>query len=88
MGFFKRWKSKKSSASVNQMPIAEFGVKIHPDRVVFTLNGDERKIGGALVTLMLNHQPTRRIITNSVIAVERETERLEAFSKLMAINLN
>lgn len=88
MDLFKRWKSKKTSASANQMPIAEFGVKIHPNRVEFILNGDEQKIGGALVTLMLNNQQTRKVITNSVIAVERECERQESFLRLMAINLN
>lgn len=88
MGLFTRWKRKKSKSSTNQKPIAEFKVTIYPDKAKFCIYGDEDKIGGALATLMLNDQYSHRIITNSVIAAEKERERQRAFSDLMTMNLN
>lgn len=88
MKFFRRWKSKKSNASTNQMPIAEFGVKIYTEKVEFNIYGDEDKIGGALATLILNNKYSHKIITNSVIVAEKERERQRAFSDLMTIHLN
>ncbi|MBD5357324.1 MAG: hypothetical protein HDR88_10025 [Bacteroides sp.] len=88
MGFFSRWKRRKSKATANQKPIAEFSVTIYPDKAVFSIYGDEDKIGGALATLMLNNQYSHRIVTNAVIVAEKERERQRAFSDLMIMNLN
>ena len=88
MGFFSRWKRKKSKASANLKPIAEFSVTIYPDKAEFSIYGDEDKIGSALATLMLNNQYSHRIITNSIIVAEKERERHRAFSDLMIMNLN
>lgn len=88
MGFFSRWKRKKSKAPANQKPIAEFSVIIYPDKAKFSIYGDEDKIGGALATLMLNNQYSHRIITNSVVVAEKELERQRAFSDMMTMNLN
>lgn len=88
MGFFTRWKHKKSKAPTNQKPIAAFSVTIYPDKAKFSIYGDEDKIGGALATLMLNDQYSHRIITNSVIVAEKERDRQRAFSDLMTMNLN
>lgn len=87
-GFFKRWKRKKSEAPANPNPIAQFSVEIYQDCAKFHIDGDEGKIGGALVTLMLNNQYVDRIITNSVISVEKERERQRAYAQMMTINLN
>ena len=88
MGFFSRWKRKKSKAPANQKPIAEFRVTIYPEKAEFSIFGDEDKIGGALATLILNNQYSDKIITNAVIVAEKERERLRAYSELMTINLN
>lgn len=88
MGFFSRWKRKKSKAPANHKPIAEFSLTIYPDKAEFSIYGDEDRIGSALATLMLNNQYSHRIITNSVIVVEKERERQRTFSNLMTMNLN
>ncbi len=87
-GFFNRWKRKKQKAPANQKPIAEFSVNIYPDRVECNIYGDEKMIGGALTSLMLDNQYSHHIIKNSIIAVERVLEKEHALSELMIINLN
>lgn len=87
-GFFKRWKRRKQDATANQKPVAEFRVTIYPDRINCNIDGDEKMIGGALVTLMLENQYSHQIVKNSVIAVERVHERNSAFLELMTFNQN
>lgn len=88
IGFFKRWKHNKSEGPANQTPIASFCINIYYDKAEFNINGDEMKIGSALVTLLLNSPYARRIVTNAVITAGKEHERQQRFSQLMTINLN
>lgn len=88
IGFFRRWKRKKSEAPANPKPVAQFSVTIYQDCAQFHIDGDEVKIGGALVTLLLSNQYANRIIINSVISAEKERERQRAYAEMMTINLN
>ena len=54
MNFFKRWK-RNSSKSTDQKPVAQFNLKVYADKLELDFKGDEVKVGGALVTLMLRH---------------------------------
>lgn len=87
-GFFRRWKRKKSEAPANPKPVAQFSVTIYKDCAEFHIDGDEVKIGSALVTLLLNNQYAHKIIINSVISAEKERERQRAYAEMMAINLD
>ena len=55
MSFLKRWKRNKPSTPADN-PVARFSLGIYSDSFVFDMKGDEIKVGGALVTLMLRHK--------------------------------
>lgn len=77
MNFFKRWK-RNTSKSTDQKPVAQFNLKVYADKLELDFKGDEVKVGGALVTLMLRHPHSHAIINNAVVATNRELARREA----------
>lgn len=77
MNIFKRWK-RNTSNSTNQKFVAQFNLKVYADKLELDFKGDEVKVGGALVTLMLRHPHTHAIINNAVVATNMEIIRRKA----------
>lgn len=77
MNIFKRWK-RNTSNSTDRKPVAQFNLKVYADKLELDFKGDELKVGGALVTLMLRHPHTHAIINNAVVATNKELARCEA----------
>lgn len=77
MNIFKRWK-RNTSNSTDQKPVAQFNLKVYADKLELDFKGDEIKVGGAFVTLMLRHPHSHAIINNAVVATNRELARREA----------
>lgn len=75
--FWHRWKWFFNKNTTNQS-IAQLNLKVYADRLEFNMTGDEIKIGGALITLMLRHQHTHAIINNAVVATNNEIARRNA----------
>ncbi len=89
MNFFKRWKrNKKTDAPTDDKPIAIFNITVYPDKTHVEMFGDKEKIGGALESLMLGNPIAHNMILKSVISVNEKIEEMEAYRRLMAINLN
>lgn len=59
-------------------PVAGLNLTIYSDKMECTITGDEIKVGGALVTLMLRQPHSHAIINNAVVATNRELARREA----------
>lgn len=71
--------------------IAKLNVSIYNDKVELSMRGDEIRIGGALVTIMLRNPYFYHIFDNAVEAAEREISRQHsqsAYHQLMTLNLN
>lgn len=77
MNIFKRWK-RNTSKSTDQKLVAQFNLKVYTDKLELVFKGDEIKVGGALVTLMLRSPHSHAIINNAVVATNRELARREA----------
>lgn len=75
--FWNRWK-RNSDKRTTDKPLAQLNLKIYADRLEYRMTGDEVKVGGAIVTLMLRHPHTHAIINNAVVATNRELARREA----------
>lgn len=67
-----------SSYDPADKPVAGLNLTIYSDKMECTITGDEIKVGGALVTLMLRHPHSHAIINNAVVATNRELARREA----------
>jgi len=74
---FGKWNFNKLLRPADK-PVAGLNLTIYSDKMECTITGDEIKVGGALVTLMLRHEKAHRIINNAVVAVNREKARQEA----------
>lgn len=77
MGFLKRWK-RNTSKPTDQKTVAQFNLKAYADKLELVIKGDEAKVGGALVMLMLRHEHIHTIINNAVNAANREIARRNA----------
>lgn len=73
MRLFKRWR-RKANAPVDK-PMASFTLEIYDDKFTFQSHGDEVKVGGALVTLMLRHPYAHALLNNAVAAANTELSR-------------
>lgn len=66
-------------------------ISIHNDKVELSMRGDEIRIGGALVTIMLRNPYFYHIFNNAVAAAEKEINRQHnhsAYHQLITLNLN
>lgn len=77
MNIFKRLKCNASKPTDHKL-VAQFNLKVYADKLELDFKGDEVKVGGALVTLMLRHPHSHAIINNAVVATNRELARREA----------
>lgn len=76
-----RWLRKRDN---QPQPQAEFKMEIYDDCVGLSMQGNEVKIGGALIMVMSRNPYIFEMVNNAVEATKRQHQR----QSLMTLNLN